>query len=100
MDFWCSTEQLLLYALLFFASVAIFTGYLAASFKMMIMVYGGGVLVTILVLVPDWPYFYRHPREWMQPKTVDTSSNINSRSRSEVLRSSSLNSKRQNQRLD
>ncbi|KAJ7534514.1 hypothetical protein O6H91_13G100000 [Diphasiastrum complanatum] len=93
----CTTEQLLFLALLFFASVAVFTGYLTASLKMMIVVYGGGVFIASLILVPDWQYFYRHPREWMQPKTMgDASCSINSRARFEVLTSSFLHSKRQN----
>ncbi|EFJ25251.1 hypothetical protein SELMODRAFT_99869 [Selaginella moellendorffii] len=65
------TEQILQYTLISSALIAIAAGYLTASLKTMFLVYGGCVFVTLLVIVPDWPYFCRHPREWMTPKRAD-----------------------------
>ncbi|KAJ7295516.1 hypothetical protein O6H91_03G014200 [Diphasiastrum complanatum] len=88
-----STDQLLLYGLLSCALIAITSGCIMSSFKTMLMVYGIGVFLLLLIFIPDWPYFYRHPREWMQPKRLESSSSIISQSRAELLRSSSFDSK-------
>ncbi|KAE9588769.1 putative microsomal signal peptidase 12kDa subunit [Lupinus albus] len=38
-----------------------------ASFQLMILTCAGGVVLTILVIVPNWPFFNRHPLKWLDP---------------------------------
>lgn len=63
-------EQIMQYALLVAAMVAFMTGYIFGSFQLMIQVYGALVLVVLLVVVPDWGCFNRHPIKWLDPQTA------------------------------
>ena len=65
------TEQLMQIMLLGFAVVAFASGYLLGSFQMMILVYAGGVVLTTLVTIPNWPLFNRHPLEWLDPSEAE-----------------------------
>ncbi|KAJ7957581.1 Signal peptidase subunit [Quillaja saponaria] len=60
-------EQLMQLLLLAFAVVAFATGYFIGSFQMMILIYAGGVILTSLITVPNWPFFNRHPLKWLDP---------------------------------
>ncbi|EFJ18135.1 hypothetical protein SELMODRAFT_113427 [Selaginella moellendorffii] len=60
-------EQILQYALVAAAVLAMASGLLTASLKTMVLVYGGSVFVVLLVLIPDWAFFCRHPRHWVLP---------------------------------
>eukprot|EP01018_Ginkgo_biloba_P038355 Gb_29341 [translate_table: standard] len=69
-------ELLMQIVLALSAFVAFITGYLMASYKLMLMIYTGGVLITLLVSVPNWPFFNQHPLQWLDPKKAET---LNSR---------------------
>ncbi|GAV61513.1 SPC12 domain-containing protein [Cephalotus follicularis] len=60
-------EQLMQIMLLAFAVVAVATGYVIGSFQMMIMIYAGGVVLTTLITVPNWPFFNCNPLNWLDP---------------------------------
>ena len=64
-------EQLMQILLLAFAVIAFAAGYLTASFQTMILTYAGGVLLTTLITLPNWPFFNRHPRKWLDPSEVE-----------------------------
>lgn len=64
-------EQLMQIMLLAFAVIAFATGYVLASFQLMILIYAGGVVLTTLVTVPNWPFFNRHPLKWLDPTEVE-----------------------------
>ncbi|KAL9225562.1 hypothetical protein vseg_001468 [Gypsophila vaccaria] len=64
-------EQLMQYLLLISAVVAFSTGYALGSFQMMIIIYAAGVIFTALVIVPNWPWFNRHPLKWLDPLEAD-----------------------------
>ncbi|MCO5571591.1 hypothetical protein L7F22_025336 [Adiantum nelumboides] len=54
------------------AIAAICTGFFTWSFKRMFIVYVGGVLLGMLVVIPDWEYFTkRHFTEWIEPMASD-----------------------------
>lgn len=78
-------EQLMQIMLLAFAAAAFVTGYLTASFRTMILIYAGGVVLTTLVTVPNWPFFNCHPLKWLDPSEVEKhpkpqpSANVNSK---------------------
>ncbi|KAH7442756.1 hypothetical protein KP509_03G102800 [Ceratopteris richardii] len=68
-------EQIMQYAILFAASVAFAAGYVLSSFQLMIQIYGALVVIVLLVVVPDWGCFNRHPLEWLDPTAVAESNN-------------------------
>ncbi|KAE9603056.1 putative microsomal signal peptidase 12kDa subunit [Lupinus albus] len=57
--------------LLAFAVIAFATGYVLASFQLMILTYAGGVVLTTLVTVPNWPFFNRHSLKWLDPSEAE-----------------------------
>ncbi|XP_020229835.1 probable signal peptidase complex subunit 1 [Cajanus cajan] len=64
-------EQLMQIMLLSFAVIAFASGYVMASFQMMILIYAAGVVLTTLLTVPNWPFFNRHPLTWLDPSEVE-----------------------------
>ncbi|ESW35741.1 hypothetical protein PHAVU_001G260900 [Phaseolus vulgaris] len=64
-------EQLMQLMLIAVSVIAFTTGYLMASFQMMILIYAGGVVLTTLVTVPNWPFFNRHPLKWLDPTELE-----------------------------
>uniref|UniRef100_A0A251U1L5 Signal peptidase complex subunit 1 n=3 Tax=Helianthus annuus TaxID=4232 RepID=A0A251U1L5_HELAN len=64
-------EQLMQIMLVVFAIAAFVTGYIAGSFELMMYVYAGGVVLTILTTIPNWPFFNRHPLKWLDPSEVE-----------------------------
>lgn len=64
-------EQLMQIMLLSFAVVAFISGYVLGSFQIMLMIYAGGVLLTSLITVPNWPFFNRHPLKWLDPSEAE-----------------------------
>ncbi|GLT48040.1 hypothetical protein SLA2020_216820 [Shorea laevis] len=64
-------EQLMQIMLLVFGMVACTTGYILGSFRMMVLIYAGGVVLTTLIIVPNWPFFNRHPLKWLDPSKAE-----------------------------
>lgn len=60
-------ENLMQYLLLGSALVAFLTGYFTSSYSTMMYMYLAGMGVTLLVTVPNWPCFNRHPFHWLEP---------------------------------
>ncbi|XP_068664495.1 signal peptidase complex subunit 1-like [Aristolochia californica] len=65
------SEMLMQIMLVVHAVVAFVVGYTFSSFQMMLVIVAGGVLLTTLVTVPDWPWFNRHPLNWLDPVEVE-----------------------------
>ncbi|KAK1284249.1 putative signal peptidase complex subunit 1 [Acorus calamus] len=61
------SELLMQVMLVGFAISAFVVGYSMGSFQTMLLVYAGGVALTTLVTVPNWPFFNRHPLKWLEP---------------------------------
>lgn len=53
--------------LLIAAVVAFVVGYVTSSFRTTMLIYAGGVVLTTLITVPNWPFFNRHPLNWLDP---------------------------------
>lgn len=64
-------EQLMQIMLVVFAVGAFGTGYVLGSFQMMLLIYAGGVVFTTLITVPNWPFFNRHPLNWLDPSEAE-----------------------------
>ena len=60
-------ENLMPYLLLGSALVAFLTGYFTSSYSKMMYIYLAGMVVTLLVTVPNWPCYNRHPFHWLEP---------------------------------
>jgi signal peptidase complex subunit 1 len=65
------SEQLMQYLLLGSAIIAFLVGYLTSSYNTMLYTYLPGVVVTILVTVPEWHFFNRKPLHWLEPMYAD-----------------------------
>ncbi|KAJ4818843.1 Microsomal signal peptidase 12 kDa subunit family protein [Rhynchospora pubera] len=64
--------EMLMQIFLVFSAVAAFgAGYLMRDFRLMMLIYAGGVVLTALVTVPNWPYFNRHPLKWLDPSEAE-----------------------------
>ncbi|KAJ4895264.1 NAD(P)-binding domain protein [Raphanus sativus] len=37
----------------------------------MMWIYAGGIGVTTLITVPNWPFFNRHPPKWLDPSEAE-----------------------------
>ncbi|XVE92149.1 hypothetical protein REPUB_Repub01dG0072300 [Reevesia pubescens] len=64
-------EQIMQIMLLVFAVISFVAGYVLGSFQMMILVYAGGVTLTTLITVPNWPFFNRNPLNWLDPSEAE-----------------------------
>ncbi|KAJ8759083.1 hypothetical protein K2173_003321 [Erythroxylum novogranatense] len=64
-------EQLMQILLLAFAVVAFAAGYVMGSFQLMILTYAGGVVLTTLITVPNWPWFNHHPLQWLDTSEAE-----------------------------
>ncbi|MBW0477978.1 hypothetical protein O181_017693 [Austropuccinia psidii MF-1] len=47
------------------AALAFVVGYLAQSMLLTYGVFGAGFLTALLVIVPPWPVYNRHPVAWL-----------------------------------
>jgi signal peptidase complex subunit 1 len=64
-------EKLLHFLLPLSALFAVGALYLTSSCRSMLGIYGLGVVITMFIAVPDWPYFNRNPLSWHQPLGID-----------------------------
>jgi len=65
------SEKLMEIMLVAFAAVAFIVGYTIGSFQTMLLIYAGGVVLTALITVPNWPFFNRHPLNWLDPSEAE-----------------------------
>uniref|UniRef100_A0A0C9RQP8 Signal peptidase complex subunit 1 n=1 Tax=Wollemia nobilis TaxID=56998 RepID=A0A0C9RQP8_9CONI len=65
------SESLMQIMLVVAATGAFLTGYFISSFKNMLIIYAAGVVITLLTTVPNWPFFNRHPLQWLDPKETE-----------------------------
>lgn len=60
-------EALLMRLLIAFAVIGFIVGYLTGSFANMAYINAAGLALTVLLVVPDWPFFRKHPLNWLPP---------------------------------
>ena len=51
--------------------LGVLIGYVLGSFQLMAIINAVGLAFTLLLVVPDWPWFSRHPLEWLPPLKGD-----------------------------
>ncbi|CAI9775301.1 unnamed protein product [Fraxinus pennsylvanica] len=64
-------EHLMQLMLVSFAVVAFIMGYVLGSFQTMLLIYAAGVVLTSLIIIPNWPFFNRHPLNWLDPSEAE-----------------------------
>ncbi|CAH8263106.1 unnamed protein product [Arabidopsis lyrata] len=64
-------EQLMQILLVISGVVAVVVGYTTESFRTMMLIYAGGVVLTTLVTVPNWPFYNLHPLKWLDPSEAE-----------------------------
>ncbi|KAK1438149.1 hypothetical protein QVD17_03952 [Tagetes erecta] len=64
-------EQLMQIMLVVFAIGAFLTGYIMGSFQLMLFIYAGGVVLTTLIIIPNWPFFNRNHQKWLEPSEAE-----------------------------
>ncbi|KAI4385297.1 hypothetical protein MLD38_003341 [Melastoma candidum] len=65
------SEQLMQIMLVAVAVAAYVTGFMIESFRIMMLIYAGGVVLITLITVPNWPLFNRHPLKWLEPSVAE-----------------------------
>ncbi|KAK9721293.1 hypothetical protein K7432_003520 [Basidiobolus ranarum] len=58
-------DQLYQSVLVISAVVAFIAGYLSQSHIIMLEVFGAGILLTLLLVVPPWPMYNKNPLNWL-----------------------------------
>ncbi|XP_022891310.1 probable signal peptidase complex subunit 1 isoform X2 [Olea europaea var. sylvestris] len=64
-------EHLMQLMLVSFAVVAFIVGYVLGSFQTMLLIYAAGVVLTSLIIIPNWPFFNRHPLNWLDSSEAE-----------------------------
>mmetsp|Transcript_21180 Transcript_21180/g.68323 ORF Transcript_21180/g.68323 Transcript_21180/m.68323 type:complete len:105 (+) Transcript_21180:2671-2985(+) len=59
-------EMIYCYLIVVVGAIAWVCGYVAESFKVTFVIWLGGLVVSMLLCVPDWPMFNRNPVEWLK----------------------------------
>lgn len=49
-----------------FGSVGWIYGYMEQDFMIVFQCWVVGVLISVLLCVPDWPFYNRHPVKWLE----------------------------------
>ena len=61
------SEQIFYYIVIAFGIVGWIHGYIKQSIYFTVIWWFIGVLISIVLSVPDWPYFNRNPVKWLSP---------------------------------
>jgi len=59
-------ELLFYWIICSFGGVGWVFGYIHQDFTMVFYVWLVGVVLSVLICVPDWPFFNRHPVQWLE----------------------------------
>mmetsp|Transcript_3223 Transcript_3223/g.4698 ORF Transcript_3223/g.4698 Transcript_3223/m.4698 type:complete len:91 (+) Transcript_3223:118-390(+) len=60
------SEQLYYYIVIIFGVIAWFVGYVQQSFLLTVYGWSAGVAISVLLCVPDWPWYRRNPIKWLE----------------------------------
>jgi signal peptidase complex subunit 1 len=66
-------EQLIYRLLVVFAVAGFVAGYVLSSFDLMVYINAAGLGLTVLLVVPNWPFFNRNPLNWLPPLNPEDS---------------------------
>ncbi|EFJ41047.1 hypothetical protein VOLCADRAFT_84236 [Volvox carteri f. nagariensis] len=60
-------EQMLLGILLIFATISFVVGYALSNFQLMVQINGAGLILALILVLPDWFFYNYHPWQWLPP---------------------------------
>jgi signal peptidase complex subunit 1 len=60
------SERMHQICIVLFAILGFVVGYGTGSFRAMMMCFGAGVVIAVVIAVPDWKYFNQHPQRWLR----------------------------------
>mmetsp|Transcript_13403 Transcript_13403/g.20119 ORF Transcript_13403/g.20119 Transcript_13403/m.20119 type:complete len:92 (-) Transcript_13403:328-603(-) len=58
-------ENLFYWMIILFGAVGWVYGYIEQDFVYVFYAWGVGMILSIIICVPDWPWFNRHPVKWL-----------------------------------
>lgn len=67
-------ENLLIRLLIAFGALGFLVGYVLQDFSVMVYINGAGLALTLLAVVPDWPFYNTNPLNWLPPLNPGQSS--------------------------
>jgi signal peptidase complex subunit 1 len=59
-------ENLFYWMIIIFGAVGWVYGYIEQDFVYVFYAWGVGMILSIIICVPDWPWFNRHPVKWLE----------------------------------
>lgn len=60
------SERMHQICIVLFAILGFVVGYGTGSFRAMMTCFGAGVVIAVVIAVPDWKYFNQHPQRWLR----------------------------------
>lgn len=61
------SEQLLMVILVLAAAISFIVGYALKDFQLMVYINGVGLALALIAILPDWPFYNKHPWKWLPP---------------------------------
>jgi signal peptidase complex subunit 1 len=62
-----TAERLMMQIILAAAIVSFVVGYALKDFKLMVQINAAGLVLTSILVLPDWFWYRRHPVKWLPP---------------------------------
>jgi len=59
-------EDLFYYIILIFGAIGWIYGYFQQDFAYVFYAWSVGMVTSVVLCVPDWPFFNRHPVQWLE----------------------------------
>mmetsp|Transcript_17642 Transcript_17642/g.17078 ORF Transcript_17642/g.17078 Transcript_17642/m.17078 type:complete len:84 (+) Transcript_17642:124-375(+) len=59
------SENLFCYIIIAFGAVGWVIGYFHQDFTYVFYLWSVGMVISVVLCVPDWPFFNRHPVQWL-----------------------------------
>lgn len=63
-------ERLMQLILFLGGLVSFAVGFVLKSYSAMMCGQAIAIALTVIITVPDWPFYNRHPRQWLDPSSV------------------------------
>ena len=60
------SENLFYYIIILFGSIGWIYGYFLQDFTYVFYSWSVGVVISVVLCVPDWPIFNKHPIKWLE----------------------------------
>jgi signal peptidase complex subunit 1 len=58
-------ENLFYWIIIIFGAIGWVYGYMEQDFVHVFYAWGVGMILSIIICVPDWPWFNKHPIKWL-----------------------------------